>query len=96
MSIISVTEDDNNIGQLSALTGYWEDSVEIDKMIITANRCPHCKNNLAYQGMSNSTYYKAFGICFGCEFAKLFWTEPSVFRQVKNKILKRAKDKKAA
>lgn len=95
-SILNVSSDDNVIGQLSDLQGFWSDSVPLDKLIIERKRCPKCKNFLVYNGLSNATVYLALGICFSCEFAKLFWKEPSVLAEIKSKFSAKSKQKKAA
>lgn len=66
--------------------GFWSDHIEIDEILITANYCPGCHFSLTYQGWSNMTEYRAFGICERCGFAKLFWTETSQMSGFKKKV----------
>lgn len=79
--------------ELSALTsekGYWEDStLKIDRILIENNKCPKCKEKLIYRGFANPAEYVAFGICEKCDYARRFWTEKAVLREIKNRLAKR-------
>lgn len=72
------------------LEGFWEDTVEINKFMIERYNCPKCRRPLIYKGYSNNTLLKNFGICEPCEFAKLFWSEPTVLVRAKNRISEKA------
>lgn len=69
-------------------TGYWQDSISLDKRMIENNKCPKCRTRLAYLGFSNLIHYKAFGFCAVCEIAKLFWTEVAQLAVGKKKFSK--------
>ncbi|HRH45873.1 MAG TPA: hypothetical protein PKY82_29795 [Pyrinomonadaceae bacterium] len=66
--------------------GFWSDLISIDRILITANFCPKCHRSLVYQGWSNPTEYRAYGICEQCEFAKLFWIETVQISSFKKKV----------
>jgi hypothetical protein len=67
-------------------TGFWEDYLSLDRLIIEGKTCPKCWKSLEYKGFSNVDEYRAFGVCNPCEFAKLFWTESVSSAAVKKKI----------
>lgn len=67
-------------------SGFWSDSISIDKTMIEANFCPCCHRSLTYQGWSNVAEYQAFGVCKLDEYAKLFWTEKAPISSFKKKV----------
>lgn len=75
----------NLIGTLCE-RGYWEDFLQIDRVMIENNRCPHCGLTLLYKGLSNAAEYRAFGVCPACEFAREFWTEKAEIASVKKRF----------
>ena len=81
---------------VAGFKGCWADSVNVDRMLVEANTCPHCWRSLEYKAWSNAEVYRAFGICRECKFAKQFWTEGAELTRRKKQICKRIRKRKAA
>lgn len=79
----------NAFEQLQNLTkeGFWSDNLRIDRIMIESHTCPTCWKPLQYQGFSNVSEYRAYGVCQPCGFVKRFWTETADLNAFKKKIL---------
>ncbi len=72
------------------LKGYWSDSIRIDRIVIEANYCPKCHRSLEYVAFANADFYRSFGICEKCRFAREFWLDSAMFAAYKKRICEAA------
>ena len=72
----------------TATAKFGVDELPIDKLMIQACHCPNCKRSLEYFGRSNATEYRAYGVCRGCDYAKLYQVETCALVMAKKEVFK--------
>lgn len=70
------------------IQGFWLDELRMERLMIESHVCQVCRKPLNYQGLSNATEHRAYGVCEPCGFARYFWTEGAGFFAFKKRIEK--------
>lgn len=65
---------------------FGTDNIRLDKLMIEVCLCPNCRRPFKYLGVSNSTEYRAYGICEDCDLAKLYSVERCELKEFKQQF----------